>query len=279
MVEYTYDSWGKSISVTGTLATTLGADQPFRYRSYMYDTETGFYYLKSRYYDPAVCRFISSDVFFSTGQGVLGNNSYAYCNNNAINCADSSGHAAYFNNVMYVCDGGCNSSNKGIQTNTTGKKVDKPTVLIGGLNIKSQRYKKLKKFFSDDFTSEDSHYLINADVKYIGRRNHENSPLDTLVTLGGSSNVVGAASGFATRFFPKLTPVLGPLGDVCSAVGIAALIAEPPLISNGTYDYYTINLSVFEKNSCYTDYVLSQKNELTFFWYDAYDNNSFWVTD
>ncbi len=68
----------------------------------MYDTETGFYYLKSRYYDPAVCRFISSDVFLSTGQGVLGNNSYAYCNNNAIHCADSNGHAAHFNNVMYV---------------------------------------------------------------------------------------------------------------------------------------------------------------------------------
>ena len=49
VVEYLYDSWGKLLSVTGTLATTLGADQPFRYRGYVYDEETGWYYLQSRY--------------------------------------------------------------------------------------------------------------------------------------------------------------------------------------------------------------------------------------
>ncbi|MBR3382888.1 MAG: hypothetical protein IKG85_07635 [Clostridia bacterium] len=59
VVEYLYDSWGKIIAVTGSLATTLGADQPFRYRGYVYDEETGWYYLRSRYYDPNTCRFIS----------------------------------------------------------------------------------------------------------------------------------------------------------------------------------------------------------------------------
>ena len=74
VVEYIYDAWGKLISTTGTLATTLGADNPFRYRGYYYDTETGLYYLTTRYYDPEVCRFISADVYMSTGQGVLGDN-------------------------------------------------------------------------------------------------------------------------------------------------------------------------------------------------------------
>ena len=74
VVEYIYDAWGKLISTTGTLATTLGADNPFRYRGYYYDTETGLYYLTTRYYDPEVCRFISADVYMSTGQGVLGGN-------------------------------------------------------------------------------------------------------------------------------------------------------------------------------------------------------------
>lgn len=50
MVEYTYDSWGKLISTTGSLATSLGEDQPFRYRGYVYDSETQWYYLRSRYY-------------------------------------------------------------------------------------------------------------------------------------------------------------------------------------------------------------------------------------
>ena len=85
VVEYIYDAWGKLISTTGTLATTLGADNPFRYRGYYYDTETGLYYLTTRCYDPEVCRFISADVYMSTGQGVLGGNMWAYCGNNPVN--------------------------------------------------------------------------------------------------------------------------------------------------------------------------------------------------
>ncbi len=84
VVEYTYDAWGKLISTTGTLATSLGADNPFRYRGYYYDTETGLYYLMTRYYDPEVCRFISADVYMTTGQGVLGGNMWAYCGNNPV---------------------------------------------------------------------------------------------------------------------------------------------------------------------------------------------------
>lgn len=61
MVSYTYDAWGKMISKTGTLATTLGMLQPFRYRGYIFDEETGLYYLRSRYYNPNLCRFINAD--------------------------------------------------------------------------------------------------------------------------------------------------------------------------------------------------------------------------
>ena len=52
VVEYYYDAWGNVLSTTGTLASTLGAANPIRYRSYYYDTETGWYYLQSRYYNP-----------------------------------------------------------------------------------------------------------------------------------------------------------------------------------------------------------------------------------
>ena len=91
VVEYTYDAWGKLISTTGTLATSLGADNPFRYRGYYYDTETGLYYLTTRYYDPEVCRFISADVYMTTGQGVLGGNMFAYCLNNPLIYDDDQG--------------------------------------------------------------------------------------------------------------------------------------------------------------------------------------------
>ena len=94
VVEYTYDAWGKLIPTTGTLASTLGANNPFRYRGYYYDTETGLYYLTTRYYDPEVCRFISADVYMTTGQGVLGGNMFAYCLNNPVNMVDQTGAEA-----------------------------------------------------------------------------------------------------------------------------------------------------------------------------------------
>ncbi len=91
VVEYCYDSWGKPLSTSGSLASALGKDNPFRYRGYVFDEETGFYYLQSRYYDPSVGRFISADVLLSTGQGVLGHNAYAYCGNNPVVRADHGG--------------------------------------------------------------------------------------------------------------------------------------------------------------------------------------------
>ena len=92
VVEYRYDSWGKLLSTSGSLASTLGKDNPFRYRGYVYDEETGFYYLQSRYYNPEVGRFISADVLLSTGQGVIGHNAYAYCGNNPIVREDTQGN-------------------------------------------------------------------------------------------------------------------------------------------------------------------------------------------
>ena len=101
VVEYTYDTWGKLLSTTGSLAATFGAEQPFRYRGYVYDEETGWYYLQSRYYNPEVGRFISADVYLSTGQGVLGHNAYAYCGNNPVNFVDPTGEL--FISILLAC--------------------------------------------------------------------------------------------------------------------------------------------------------------------------------
>ena len=104
VVEYTYDTWGKKVTTTGSLAGTLGLFQPFRYRGYVYDWETGFYYLQSRYYDPTVGRFISADVLLSTGQGVLGHNAYAYCLGNPGNKGDQSGCCPYYIPGCIICE-------------------------------------------------------------------------------------------------------------------------------------------------------------------------------
>ena len=94
VVQYTYDAWGKLLTTTGSMKDTLGKHNPLRYRSYVYDTETGLYYLQSRYYDPGMGRFINADALVSTGQGILGHNMFTYCNNAPLNSVDPSGHYA-----------------------------------------------------------------------------------------------------------------------------------------------------------------------------------------
>ena len=88
--EYQYNAWGKILGTTGELAEV----NPLRYRGYYYDTETGFYYLQSRYYDPTIGRFINADTFVSTGQEFLGYNMFAYCLNNPVNKCDQTGKSA-----------------------------------------------------------------------------------------------------------------------------------------------------------------------------------------
>ena len=84
---YAYSAWGKLIDVSGDMADI----NPLRYRGYYYDADTDLYYLKSRYYDPQICRFINADELASTGQGILGTNMFAYCLNNPVNMFDETG--------------------------------------------------------------------------------------------------------------------------------------------------------------------------------------------
>ena len=92
VVSYTYDAWGAPLSVTGTAADTIGQINPFRYRSYYYDNETGLYYLNSRYYDPETYRFLNADGYVQTGQGMLDKNMFVYCLNNPVRFYDLSGN-------------------------------------------------------------------------------------------------------------------------------------------------------------------------------------------
>ena len=97
IVSYVYDSWGKLISIDGSLKDTVGLKNPCRYRGYRYDTETGLYYLQSRYYNPEMGRYINADdvEFLGTGGIVLSFNLFAYCGNNPINNCDISGFWYY----------------------------------------------------------------------------------------------------------------------------------------------------------------------------------------
>ena len=94
VVEYRYDPWGKPLACTGSLASTLGVDNPFRYRGYLFDAETGFYYLRSRYYSTVWNRFVNADSTSSLNElttPLHHKNIYSYCDNNPIARADDEG--------------------------------------------------------------------------------------------------------------------------------------------------------------------------------------------
>ena len=91
VASYNYDAWG-SCTVYNSSDAAIGDLNPLRYRGYYYDAETGFYYLQSRYYDPAICRFINADTFATTdANGFLSANMFAYCENNPVGNSDSEG--------------------------------------------------------------------------------------------------------------------------------------------------------------------------------------------
>ena len=99
VVKYVYDAWGnhKVLSPDGTEntdSTFIGNINPYRYRGYYYDTETGLYFLQARYYDPEICRFISmDDVTYIDPETIGGLNLFAYCNNNPVMNVDPYGNS------------------------------------------------------------------------------------------------------------------------------------------------------------------------------------------
>ena len=111
MVSYSYDAWGKPISKTGTLASTLGTIQPFRYRGYVFDEETILYYMRSRYYDAAKQRFVNADSLYDNGDMLLNHNKYAYCNNKPVIHYDQDGNSHLVCASLMSDSGGISSSN------------------------------------------------------------------------------------------------------------------------------------------------------------------------
>ncbi len=131
LISYTYDAWGNFTTTyhNGCTASNHANLNPFRYRGYYYDSELGMYYLQSRYYDPVIGRFINPDKYIFAGQGLIGNNMFAYCGNNPVIRLDTTGEAfeTVFDIVTLcfsVIDVICNPTDVGAWIGLVGDVVD-----------------------------------------------------------------------------------------------------------------------------------------------------------
>ena len=126
VASYAYDAWGNILSSSGSKAEI----NPLRYRGYYYDTETGFYYLQSRYYDPVTHRFINADSYSSTGQGIIGYNMFAYCNNSPVIQADHTGEFGLLTLVSAVVSAAVNVATTYIAAKATGQEYTLTDALV-----------------------------------------------------------------------------------------------------------------------------------------------------
>ena len=149
VVSYGYDAWGAPLWCTGELAETLGKVQPFRYRGYVFDEETGLYYLRSRYYNPQWGRFANADA-------LIDQNLYSYCKNSPMKFHDPSGYREELDDpFMEVFD-------------SMTDKVEKPTI-----------YTKVK--FSRKLCRE---YIIRNSGLKIQEYKHSAPPITRIFTIG-----------------------------------------------------------------------------------------------
>ena len=264
IVGYTYDAWGNILTTTGSSANTLGKYNPLRYRGYVYDSETRFYYLQSRYYDPELGRFINSDALVSTGQGVLGNNMFTYCGNNPIRRLDFTGTA--FADIYAVCFGGSASSAIDIETDGITES------------------EALAEFVLDYYVPVGSH-SVSIDVrKQDNPYYHTNltTKINNCVTVLGG--VMWGASKAAIKLsveIPALAPMLTNIipyttmvGEIATVVGVGLYIAGKfSQLPDGKYSQYfvTVSWSTFTRPTGFPDTKIytSYSAEMIFIWNDG----------
>ncbi len=140
IVNYRYDSWGNILSITDsngndiTDSNHIGIINPFRYRSYYYDTETNLYYLNSRYYSPILGRFLNADGILGANRNIMSYNLYAYCDNDPIVMVDTEGYGILFVLAVGIIGGIASGGAKVVSNKLQGRKWNEGlhSAFIGG---------------------------------------------------------------------------------------------------------------------------------------------------
>ncbi|MDT8716244.1 DNRLRE domain-containing protein, partial [Clostridium sp. 19966] len=180
VVSYTYDTWGKLVSIDGSLKDTVGVKNPYRYRGYRYDTETGLYYLQSRYYNPDWGRFINADAIAGSLGELLGHNLFAYCKNSPVNGYDADGFrmvmdpdssvGVYNYNNWAAQQARIAAAQKDNNGGSKETKIDDKPVFVGRKIVTNYGYgvskSETKMYFDSKSAAELYLYKLNAGASY-----------------------------------------------------------------------------------------------------------------
>ena len=190
---YTYDAFGVEQNIDDA------DDNAFRYCGEYYDSESGTIYLRARYYDPAIGRFISRDSVTGENTDPLSLNLYTYCHNNPIIGIDPSGHI--FNILIGAGIGAVVSG---------GISLVSSIISEGGIN--KDNWKKIVANVAVDMAAG----AISGGLAATG------------VLVGGQMIVNGAINGLASIAHTyinrdKNTSVMDYASDAAISVGVGVL--------------------------------------------------------
>ena len=238
---YEYDAWGNIVSSSGRLAEI----NPLRYRGYYYDNETGFYYLQSRYYDPANRRFISADSYQSTGQGFVGTNMFAYCNNSPVFLVDSYGNMAGKSHLVYSSEGG--SRYRNVQNDGEGA-----------------RSAELEEYLNGYLLPYDSPYL-KANIEYLGNLYWDNNTEEYWLAMTKCS--------LLSLFLSSKIPAAGILGAAATFLDVFNHFFGEDTPSDAWHDFYKVSIDVYIETS---DFVGISHREYIYVWANNSPTSAFW---
>ncbi len=223
VVRYLYDAWGVPLGMSGALAESLGEIQPFRYRGYEFDQETGLYYLRSRYYRSEWGRFISADA-------IVKGNLYGYCNNSPAKKVDADG----------TIPNPCSEDDE--------KKMSKL----------KEAYKRsfgteysLLPYNGFDYDWEVYEVTIETDVTYVNTQPIPNGAYDIATIVGAASAVtciiLTAVSG------PAAPPVIAMANGISTGIGVGAagfsvfgLVTHDEIPTRDEYTQFTV---IYKRNT------------------------------
>ena len=262
VVSYGYDAWGAPLWCTGELAETLGKVQPFRYRGYVFDEETGLYYLRSRYYNPGWGRFVNADNMIAEL------NLFTYCKDSPILLYDPNGKWSLNKTVI--------EDAKSYVRNIVNQTAALISKAVLNYNFEISEEQKIEQFFDD--VSQELGYSMPKDNGSGSWKYYANS---VVKTDGQIKKILSAilelsvttASGVITTAIISSMPVGGAVA--MAEYGVETLIKDAitsqyPTIPDGVYTSETVEYR--ESLGWKTEYVVY------YHYLHGYDSNGYYYS-